>query len=86
MKGLSASAAAMAIRGLPRAHAQVPTSHRPSTIKALVFDVFGTVVDWRGSIIEEGTAWGKAKQLQIDWARFAGRWRAGYVPAMNPVF
>ena len=85
MKGLSVSAAAMAIRGLPRAHAQVPTSHRPSTIKALVFDVFGTVVDWRGSIIEEGTAWGKAKQLQIDWARFAERWRAGYVPAINRV-
>lgn len=53
--------------------------------KALVFDTFGTVVDWRGSIIAEGTAWGKAKGVTIDWARFADRWRAGYAPAMNKV-
>ena len=54
-------------------------------VKALVFDTFGTVVDWRGSIIEEGKAWGKAKNLQVDWARFADRWRAGYAPAMDKV-
>jgi 2-haloacid dehalogenase len=55
------------------------------SVKALVFDVFGTLVDWRSSIIQEGTAWGKTKQLQIDWARFADRWREGYGPAMNKV-
>jgi 2-haloacid dehalogenase len=43
------------------------------------------VVDWRGSIIEEGKSWGKAKNLQVDWARFADRWRAGYGPAMDKV-
>lgn len=53
--------------------------------KALVFDTFGTLVDWRGSIIAEGVAWGKAKGLTIDWARFADRWRADYAPAMNRV-
>ena len=53
--------------------------------KALVFDTFGTLVDWRGSIIAEGTAWGKAKGLTIDWARFADRWRARYGPAMDKV-
>ena len=53
--------------------------------KALVFDVFGTVVDWRGSIIAEGAAWGRAKGLTIDWARFADRWRAGYAPSMDRV-
>ncbi|MBZ5632459.1 MAG: haloacid dehalogenase type II [Acidobacteriia bacterium] len=53
--------------------------------KALVFDTFGTVVDWRGSIIQEGIAWGKAKGLTIDWAQFADRWRAGYAPAMEKV-
>ena len=64
-------------------HAQ---SGRPVMgVKALVFDTFGTVVDWRGSIIEEGTAWGKAKGLNIDWAAFADRWRAGYQPAMDKV-
>jgi len=54
-------------------------------VKAMVFDTFGTVVDWRGSIMEEGRAWGKDKGLQVDWARFADRWRAGYAPAMEKV-
>ena len=49
----------------------------PLDVKALAFDVFGTVVDWRGSIIREGTEWGRAKGLQVDWAKFADRWRAG---------
>jgi len=53
--------------------------------KALVFDTFGTVVDWRGSIIAEGAEWGKAKNLTIDWAHFADRWRAGYGPSMDKV-
>jgi 2-haloacid dehalogenase len=55
------------------------------SVKALVFDVFGTVVDWRGSIIEEGNAWGKSKGVAVDWARFADRWRAGYAPSMDKV-
>ena len=54
-------------------------------VKALIFDTFGTVVDWRGSIIKEGYAWGKARGIDIDWARFADRWRSGYVPAMDRV-
>jgi 2-haloacid dehalogenase len=44
-------------------------------VKALVFDVFGTVVDWRGSVIQEGEALGRTKQLQVDWAGFADEWR-----------
>jgi 2-haloacid dehalogenase len=57
----------------------------PAGVKALAFDVFGTVVDWRGSIIREGMQWGQEKGLQVDWGRFADRWRAGYVPAMDKV-
>ena len=53
--------------------------------KALLFDVFGTVVDWRGSIIEEGKSWGKPKRIEIDWPSFADNWRAGYAPAMDKV-
>lgn len=55
------------------------------SVKALLFDTFGTVVDWRGSIIEEGKTWGKTKGIAIDWARFADRWRAGYAPSMDKV-
>jgi 2-haloacid dehalogenase len=54
-------------------------------VKALVFDTFGTVVDWRGSIIAEGEVWGKSRGLTIDWARFADHWREGYGPAMDKV-
>jgi 2-haloacid dehalogenase len=54
-------------------------------VKALIFDTFGTVVDWRGSITEEGKTWGKTKGIDVDWARFADRWRSGYVPAMDSV-
>src|SRR3954447_15230564 len=54
-------------------------------VGALVFDVFGTVVDWRGSLIREGKALGAQKQLDIDWAAFADAWRGGYRPAMDKV-
>jgi 2-haloacid dehalogenase len=60
-------------------------AQNPGSVKALLFDVFGTVVDWRGSIAEEGKAWGKAKGLHVDWARFADEWRAGYLPSMDKV-
>ncbi len=57
----------------------------PAAIKALVFDVFGTVVDWRGSIQRDLSAWGGARGIKIDWALLADDWRAGYQPAMAPV-
>ncbi len=54
-------------------------------VRALVFDVFGTVVDWRGSIIREGRLLGRRKKLKVDWPAFADAWRAGYRPAMARV-
>jgi 2-haloacid dehalogenase len=54
-------------------------------VRALVFDVFGTVVDWRSSVIREGERWGRAKRLDVDWAAFADGWRAGYPQAMELV-
>ena len=54
-------------------------------IKALTFDVFGTTVDHRGTIIAEGEALGRTKGITVDWAKFADTWRAGYKPAMNRV-
>ena len=47
------------------------------TVKLLVFDTFGTVVDWRGSVIREGEQLGRAKRLTVDWAAFADAWRGG---------
>lgn len=56
-----------------------------SDIQALVFDVFGTCVDFRGSIVKECRALGKAKGLRVNWGKFTDAWRAGYKPAMDRV-
>ncbi|MCA3177289.1 MAG: haloacid dehalogenase type II [Burkholderiaceae bacterium] len=50
-------------------------------VQVLAFDVFGTVVDWRGSIAREVDALG----LGVDGAAFADAWRAKYQPAMQRV-
>jgi 2-haloacid dehalogenase len=54
-------------------------------VKALVFDVFGTVVDWRTSVAAEVDELAKRKGLTIDGAKFVDAWRAGYGPSMNLV-
>ena len=43
-------------------------------VKALIFDVFGTVVDWRNSIIEQAAAFGQVRGIERDWAAFADSW------------
>jgi 2-haloacid dehalogenase len=62
------------------------TSFDPRAVKAMVFDTFGTVVDWRGSIIAEGESyWRPQKGMDIDWPAFADAWRGKYGPSMNKV-
>ena len=56
-----------------------------SGVIALTFDVFGTVTDWRGSIIAEMEGFGKEKGISRDWAGFADSWRGGYRPSMDRV-
>ena len=58
-----------------------PPPARP--VRALVFDVFGTVVDWRSGVIREGRALAAAAGAEVDWPAFADAWRAGYQPAMQ---
>ena len=57
----------------------------PEEIRALTFDVFGTVVDWRSSLIREGEAFGRAHRLDVDWVRFADAWRGLYQPTLERV-
>jgi 2-haloacid dehalogenase len=58
----------------------------PPEVKALGFDVFGTVVDWRSSITREGEAFGRAHGItDVDWLKFAVAWRGLYQPFMNKV-
>ncbi|MDE2007321.1 MAG: haloacid dehalogenase type II [Rhodospirillales bacterium] len=52
---------------------------------AIVFDTFGTVVDWRGSLIAELTAFGVARGIAADWVGLVDAWRAAYQPSMQRV-
>ncbi len=73
-------------RSSGRTHApQAIRAAMQNDIRALTFDIFGTVVDWRTSIIREGQLLGARLGLGIDWADFADCWRAGYQPAMQQV-
>jgi 2-haloacid dehalogenase len=56
-----------------------------SEIRALTFDVFGTVVDWRSGVAREAEAVLAPKGHALDWGAFADGWRARYVPAMATV-
>jgi 2-haloacid dehalogenase len=54
--------------------------------QALLFDVFGTCVDWRSGIIREGKGLGRRLGLTgVDWAAIADAWRAQYQPKMDEV-
>lgn len=54
-------------------------------VAALTFDTFGTVVDWRGSVLAELRALGHEKGLSADWERFLADWRSCYRPGMDSV-
>jgi 2-haloacid dehalogenase len=54
-------------------------------VQALLFDVFGTVVDWRGSLIDDLGRFAAGKGIAADWAAFADDWRTLYQPAMEEV-
>jgi 2-haloacid dehalogenase len=54
-------------------------------IEALLFDVFGTVVDWRTSLSRQLQHFGRHHGLSADWASLADDWRGEYEPAMNAV-
>lgn len=56
-----------------------------SAVKALVFDVFGTVVDWRTSLIDDFTKWGERRELKADWTALVDGWRAVYAASMDEV-
>ena len=61
------------------------TSSKVPAVKALVFDVFGTVVDWRSSLIDDFTAWEKKRGVRGDWTSLVDAWRGAYVPSMHEV-
>ena len=58
---------------------------RFASVKALVFDVFGTVVDWRTSVSRQVGQVARSKNLKVDAPKFADAWRAEYQPNMSRV-
>lgn len=54
-------------------------------VRALAFDVFGTVVDWHGSIAREGAERWTGRGYQADWGALAVAWRRRYQPSMDAV-
>ena len=56
-----------------------------SGVKALVFDVFGTCVDWRTSLIDDFTKWSAKRGINADWTALVDGWRAVYMASMDEV-
>jgi 2-haloacid dehalogenase len=54
-------------------------------IEALLFDVFGTVVDWRASLLAWFDRFGLEHSCQADWPDLVDHWRAAYHPALEPI-
>ena len=54
-------------------------------LDVVVFDVFGTLVDWRSSVVEEGQQLSASAGRQLDWPALVDAWRARYQPAMQEV-
>ena len=77
--GAASSLSPVAAQNDGRRNSDVPR------VKALVFDTFGTVVDWRTSVTQEVEQFARQKALKINGEQFADAWRAGYAPAMNRV-
>jgi 2-haloacid dehalogenase len=56
-----------------------------SSVKAIVFDVFGTLVDWRGGLISQMTTFGQQKGFDADWTGLVDTWASAYQPGMDKV-
>ncbi len=54
-------------------------------VKAILFDTFGTVVDWRGSLIADLGGWAASRGIEGNWAGLVDAWRAAYAPSMDRV-
>lgn len=66
----------------------LPNAKRPHSlrgVKAIVFDTFGTVVDWRASLIGQFEVFGRQRAIRADWTGLVDAWRGGYEASKNKV-
>ena len=89
LKGVTAVAAAGAFAARPVDPIKILAQARPGAtaegIKALVYDVFGTCVDWRNGVARDAERILKPLGHSLDWLAFASAWRALYQPSMEEV-
>jgi 2-haloacid dehalogenase len=89
LKGAPAIAAAGVLVARATAPAKVLAQPRPGGtvegVKALVYDVFGTCVDWRNGVARDAERILKPLGYNLDWLAFASAWRALYQPSMEEV-
>ena len=90
IRGVTVLTAAAALPGLGvmtsfRAWAQTTPGKLEDSVRALFFDVFGTMVDWRTGVAREAQAILKPLGYALDWLAFADAWRAEYQPGMDEV-
>lgn len=64
---------------------RIPAAGSAAQVRALLFDVFGTLVDWRGSVAREAHRLLGARGVALDWEAFADAWRDRYQPSMEEV-
>jgi 2-haloacid dehalogenase len=83
--GIAAGGLSPLLNARAAAAGQQNAPEKVRDVQLLVFDTFGTVVDWRSAVIAEGEKLGREKGLKVDWAAFADAWRGGYGPSMNRV-
>jgi 2-haloacid dehalogenase len=62
-----------------------PAPHASVSVDAVVFDVFGTLVDWRGSLVEDLRAFAERHGIDADWDAFVEAWRDEYRPSLDRV-
>jgi 2-haloacid dehalogenase len=56
-----------------------------AAIRAIVFDTFGTVMNWRDSIITDFRSFGERRGVDVDWESFVDEWKTAYKPGMDAV-
>jgi HAD superfamily hydrolase (TIGR01493 family) len=82
---IAAAAVGSSLAGVGKAHGESLPTSPANAIKALFFDVFGTLVDWRTGVARDAELVLRPLGYSIDWVAFADAWRDQYQPGMEEV-
>jgi hypothetical protein len=83
--GALVAAVGSAVLRTSAVRAQAAAKNPVPEVQALLFDVFGTVVDWRNGVARDSERILKPMGYSLDWLAFASAWRNEYQPAMDEV-